>query len=48
MAIAPSMPSSCAATNAGTPLGAMPAKVFDHARAMVTAGLANEVDAVNQ
>ena len=28
--------------------GAMPAKVSDSDRAIVTAGLANEVDAVNQ
>jgi hypothetical protein len=31
-----------------TPEGAMPAKVFESDRAMVTAGLANEVEAVNQ
>jgi hypothetical protein len=30
-----------------TPDGAMPAKVFDNARATVTAGLAKEVEAVN-
>jgi hypothetical protein len=33
---------------AGAPEGAMPAKVSDTARATVTAGLANDVDAVNQ
>ena len=34
--------------NGGAELGAMPAKVFDRDRAMVTAGLANDVEAVNQ
>ena len=34
--------------NAGTPPGAMPENVSDKARAIVTAGLANEVEAVNQ
>jgi hypothetical protein len=34
--------------NATTPAGAMPAKVSENDRANVTAGLANEVDAVNQ
>ena len=34
--------------NASTPAGAMPANVSDSERAIVTAGLANEVDAVNQ
>ncbi|WP_342776923.1 hypothetical protein [Hankyongella ginsenosidimutans] len=42
------MPATCAATNSGTDAAAMPAKVFDRLRATVTAGLANEVDAVNQ
>ena len=37
-----------AATNAGTSIGAMPANVSDSERAIVTAGLANEVEAVNQ
>jgi len=32
----------------GTELGAIPAKVSLRARARVTAGLANEVEAVNQ
>src|SRR5262245_23555614 len=41
-------PSTCAAMNASTPAGAMPAKVSDSERAIVTAGLANEVEAVNQ
>ena len=34
--------------NGRTPLGAMPAKVSDKERAIVTAGLANDVEAVNQ
>ena len=33
---------------AATPAGAMPAKVSESERAIVTAGLANDVDAVNQ
>src|SRR6266702_1124035 len=41
-------PMSCAAMKAGTPCGAMPANVSDSDRAMVTAGLANDVEAVNQ
>lgn len=41
-------PSSCAKMNAGTWDGEMPAKVFESERAMVMAGLANEVDEVNQ
>jgi hypothetical protein len=32
---------------ATTPEGAIPAKVSENARAIVTAGLANDVDAVN-
>ena len=40
-------PTACAAMNPGTSIGLMPAKVSVIARAMVTAGLANEVDAVN-
>ena len=39
---------ACAATNSGTSCGRMPANVSDNERAMVTAGLANDVDAVNQ
>ena len=42
------MPTNCAAINAMTPAGAIPAKVSDSEPAIVTAGLANEVDAVNQ
>jgi hypothetical protein len=34
--------------NGGTELGAMPAKVSLSIRPMVTAGLANDVDAVSQ
>ena len=34
--------------NSGTSTGAIPAKVSDKDRAMVTAGFAKEVDAVNQ
>jgi hypothetical protein len=41
-------PASCEAMNPATPPGAMPAKVSDSERAIVTAGLANDVDAVNQ
>lgn len=45
---AANIPTNCAAINAVTPAGAMPAKVSDNERATVTAGLANEVEAVNQ
>ena len=45
---APSAPMSCAKMNARTFVGAIPANVSESARAMVTAGLANDVDAVNQ
>ena len=48
MVTAASMPMSCAAINGVTPMGAMPAKVFESERAIVTAGLAKEVEAVNQ
>ncbi len=41
-------PAHCAAMNPGASTGRMPAKVSLAARASVTAGLANEVDAVNQ
>jgi len=34
--------------NAGTPAGAIPANVSESDLAMVTAGLANDVEAVNQ
>jgi len=45
---AAAMPASCATMNEGTPAGAIPAKVLESERAMVTAGLANDVEAVNQ
>src|SRR5215472_4733113 len=41
-------PASCVTMNARTPSGAIPAKVSESERAIVTAGLANEVEAVNQ
>ena len=41
-------PASWAATKAGTPAGAIPENVSDKDRAIVTAGLANDVEAVNQ
>src|ERR1700722_2159029 len=41
-------PPNCAAMNAGTSAGRMPENVSETARASVTAGLANEVDDVNQ
>src|SRR5258706_8212783 len=41
-------PVSCATRKPGTSLGRMPANVSVIARARVTAGLAKEVDAVNQ
>src|ERR1700683_296441 len=41
-------PAICTTTNAKTPAGAMPANVSLNDRAIVTAGLANEVEAVNQ
>jgi hypothetical protein len=34
--------------NKGAPVGAIPANVFDRERARVTAGFANDVEAVNQ
>src|SRR6266849_4692009 len=43
-----SMPASCAAMNGSTPDGAIPANVSDIERAIVTAGLAKDVEAVNQ
>jgi len=43
-----SAPANWAATNAGTAAGAMPAKLWLSMRPAVSAGLANEVDAVNQ
>src|SRR6476646_7246434 len=41
-------PASCAATNHTTSAGRIPANVSLRLRAMVTAGFANDVDAVNQ
>ena len=41
-------PASCAAMKLGADPGAMPAKVLLRERAIVTAGLANDVEAVNQ
>jgi len=41
-------PRSCAATKPGTSAGLIPAKVSEAERASVTAGLANEVELVNQ
>ena len=41
-------PASWAPTNGATSTGRMPAKVAVRLRATVTAGLANDVDAVNQ
>ena len=38
----------CATTNVGTSIGRIPAKLFVNALATVTAGFANDVDAVNQ
>ena len=41
-------PANCARMNGATSAGLMPAKVSERARAMVTAGLAKDVEAVNQ
>lgn len=41
-------PASCATMNMGTSPGAIPEKLSVSARAIVTAGLAKEVEAVNQ
>jgi hypothetical protein len=46
--VASSVPTICAPINGTTPPGAMPAKVSLRERATVTAGLANDVEAVNQ
>src|SRR5260221_2316019 len=46
--VAAAAPASCAATKPGTSTGRIPANVSLAARAAVTAGFANEVDAVNQ
>ena len=47
-ATATAAPTACAAKKAGTSIGRMPVKVFVVMRAIVTAGLANAVEAVNQ
>src|SRR3954447_147544 len=41
-------PTSCAARKAGTEAGAIPANVSEKIRPMLTAGLANDVEEVNQ
>jgi hypothetical protein len=46
--VAAAPPKSWATMNPGASTGRMPVKVSDAARARVTAGLANEVEAVNQ
>jgi hypothetical protein len=46
--VAANAPASWAATNPPTSAGLIPAKVFVMDRATVTAGFANEVEAVNQ
>jgi hypothetical protein len=47
-AVAQTAPTICAAMNAGASCARMPEKVSDTVRASVTAGLAKDVDAVNQ
>jgi hypothetical protein len=47
-AVAAIAPSNCATINPGESAGRIPAKVLVTDRASVTAGFANEVDAVNQ
>jgi hypothetical protein len=47
-AVAPAAPTNCAAMKPGTSIGRMPLKVSVAALASETAGLANDVDAVNQ
>ena len=47
-AVAAVAPSSCAAMNNGASIGRIPANVSVKDRAMVTAGLANDVDGTNQ
>jgi len=47
-AAAVAAPNTCATMNPNTEFGAIPANVLERLRAMVTAGLAKEVDAVNQ
>jgi hypothetical protein len=46
--VAARAPASCAAMKSGTSCGRIPAKVSENARAMVTAGFAKDVEAVNQ
>src|SRR5262245_62847723 len=46
--VAAAAPSSCATMNAGASTGRIPANVSLAARARVTAGVANDVEAVNQ
>lgn len=46
--MAAAAPASWAAMKSGAEAGAMPAKVSDRVRAIVTAGLAKLVDDVNQ
>jgi hypothetical protein len=46
--VAHNPPVTCAAINNGTSTGLIPANVSDNARAIVTAGFAKDVDAVNQ
>ena len=46
--VATAAPMSCARIKPGTSEGRIPAKVSLAARARVTAGFANEVEAVNQ
>ncbi len=46
--VAAKAPKSCAIKNIETLLGLVPAKVFVKDRAKVTAGLANDVEEVNQ
>ena len=41
-------PINCVATNIGTSCGRIPAKVSESERAIVIAGFANDVEAVNQ
>ena len=48
MTMAIPAPSTCMATKGGTELGAMPENVLENMRPMVTAGLANAVELVNQ
>lgn len=47
-ASAADMPAICATMKAGAPVGAIPANVLVKTRAIVTAGLAKDVEAVNQ